>query len=39
MLTHPIVQIGGYAYVELSFPLDYVNVPVIHRALTPAFNL
>jgi hypothetical protein len=32
MLPHTIVEIGGYAYVEFSLFLDYVDKPVAHRA-------
>jgi hypothetical protein len=34
MLPHAVVHVGGYAYVELCFPLDDVNEPVSHGILT-----
>jgi len=37
MLPHPVVQIGGYAYAEFSLFLNYVNEPVAHGILMPAF--
>ena len=37
MLSHAVVQIGGYANVEFSLFLNYVNEPVAHGILMPAF--
>ena len=38
MLLHAIVQIGGYANVELFSLLDNVDKPFSHKSSTAAFT-
>ena len=39
MLSHAVVQIGGYANVEFSFPINYVNEPLDHGISMQDYDL